>query len=72
MCGASTYELIRSLVAPNKPTDKTLAELTKLVKDHLAPRPSSIVQRFHFNARTQSENESVSEYVAELRKLAET
>ena len=72
VCGASTYELIRSLVAPDKPTDKTLVELTKLVKDHLTPRPSSIVQRFHFNARTQSENESVSQYVAELRKLAET
>ena len=27
---------------------------------------------FHFNARSQSENESVSQYVAELRKLAET
>ena len=72
VCGASTYELIRSLVAPDKPTDKTLVELTKLVKDHLTPRPSSIVQRFHFNVRTQSENESVSQYVAELRKLAET
>ena len=42
------------------------------MKDHLTPRPSSIVQRFHFNARSQSENESVSQYVAELRKLAET
>ena len=72
VCGAPTYELIRSLVAPNKPTEKTLEELTKLVKDHLTPRPSSIVQRFHFNARVQNENESVSQYVAELRKLAET
>ena len=71
VCGAGIYELIRSLVAPSKPTEKTLQELIQLVKDHLMPRPSIIVQRFHFNARNQNETETVSQYVAELRRLAE-
>lgn len=57
VCGASTYELIHSLVAPNKPNDKSLQDLVKIVKEHLSPKPSSIVQRFHFNACIQSENE---------------
>ena len=27
VCGAATYKLIRGLVAPSKPTDKTFAQL---------------------------------------------
>lgn len=72
ICGPATYELIWSLVMPSKPTDKTLQELFKLVKDNVMPRPSTIVQCFHCNARIQSETESVSQYVVELRRLAET
>ena len=54
-CGASTYGSIRSLVAPSKPTDKALGELLAIVKEHLAPAPSSIMQRYTFNARSQKE-----------------
>ena len=45
VCGAKTYKLIRNLVNPRKPTDKSYAELVNLVKNHLNPRPSSIVYR---------------------------
>ena len=37
-CGAKTYKLIRNLVAPGKPTDKSFAELINIVKNHLNPR----------------------------------
>ena len=40
-CGAPTYQLIRNLVAPGKPTDKTFNELVALVQDHHQPRPST-------------------------------
>eukprot|EP00731_Ephydatia_muelleri_P032474 Em0024g18a len=63
--------LIRSLVAPSKPTDKSVDEIMKLVKDHLTPQPSSIVQRFKFNSRSQQDTETVSQFVAELKKLSE-
>ena len=53
VCGTASYQLIRSLVAPSKPTDKSVDEIMKLVKDHLTPQPSSIVQRFKFNSRSQ-------------------
>ena len=43
VCGAKTYKLIRNLVNPRKPTDKSFAELANLVKNHLNPRASSIV-----------------------------
>ena len=35
------------------------------------PKPSPIVKRYKFNTRRQGEGESVSTYVAELRKIAE-
>ena len=44
VCGASTYQLIRNLVSPSKPTDKTFAQLVKLVQDHHQSPPSAIVQ----------------------------
>ena len=71
VCGAQTYQLIRSLVVPAKPTDKTLKELMDLVKEHLQPAPSVIMQRFNFNGRMQKGEEAVAEYVAELRRIAE-
>ena len=52
-CGAQTYQLIRNLVAPEKPTDKTFTEIVALVKDHHQPRPSTIVQRYNFHTRNQ-------------------
>ena len=70
-CGASTYQLIRNLVAPAKPVDHTFAEIVKLVQDHHQPPPSAIVQRFNFHSRSRRQGESVSAFVAELRKLSE-
>ena len=52
-CGAPTYQLIRNLVAPGKPTDKSFSEIVVLVRDHHQPRPSTIVQHFNFHTRTQ-------------------
>ena len=70
-CGGDTYQLIRSLVFPAKPTERTFSEIVELVHDHLLPAPSSIVQRFKFFCRSQQDSESVSQFVAELRKLSE-
>ena len=70
-CGAATYGLIRSLAAPNKPTDVSYQELVDLVHNHLNATPSLIVQRFKFNSRTQQPGESIASYVAEIRRLSE-
>ena len=70
-CGAPTYQLIRNLVAPGKPTDKSFTEIVALVRDHHQPRPSTIVQHFNFHTQTQKPGEKISEFVAQLRKLSE-
>eukprot|EP00731_Ephydatia_muelleri_P013136 Em0007g446a len=70
-CGNDTYLLIRSLAAPDKPTDKSISEILELARDHFCPSRSVIVQRYNFNCRTQKEGETVSQFCAELRRLSE-
>ena len=68
--GSDTYALLRSLLAPTKPRDKTFQDLTDTLQRHFDPKPLVIAERFHFHRRDQAEGESVSEYLAELRRLA--
>ena len=70
--GTKTYSLIRTLCHPAKPETKSLAELQKLVKDHLSPEPITIAERYAFYNRKQSSTETAAEFVNALRQLAET
>lgn len=69
--GAATYSLMRNLLSPAKPKDKTFQELVLLMKNHYDPKPSEIVQRYKFDSRARKPNETVMEYVAKLRRLAQ-
>lgn len=69
--GAETYQLIRSLVAPAKPKEKSFGNLVKLVQEHHQPIPSAIVQRYKFNSRAQKTGEFIATFVAELQRIAE-
>ena len=71
LVGRSAYNLLRSLIAPAKPTDKTFGELVSVLTKHYSPKPTEVMQRFRFNSRVRREGESIADYVAELRKLAE-
>ena len=68
--GASTYGLLRTLLTPDKPSEKSLADLTSALVAHYEPKPMVITQRFHFHRRNQDPTESITEYVAALRKLS--
>lgn len=69
--GRSAYNLLRSLLAPGKPTEKTFEELIAVLAAHYSPPPTEVMQWFRFNSRARKEGESVADYVAELRKLTE-
>ena len=69
--GAQTYQLIRNLLAPTKPTDVSFAEIVDAMQKHIQPLPSVIVQRFNFHSRARRPGETVSAFVAELRKHSE-
>ena len=68
--GVKTYGLLRSLTAPRAPKEKTLAELTTLLQSHYEPTPIVIAERYRFHRRDQTAEESVADYVAELRRQA--
>ena len=67
--GGKTYALLRNLVAPTPPKDKTFDELVAVLKAHFEPKPLIIAERFAFHRRQQAKGETVADYVAELRKL---
>ena len=69
--GGKTYSLLRNLTIPAEPSTKTYAEIVTLLNDHLSPKPLVIAERFRFHKRDQKEGESITVYVAELRKLTE-
>ena len=50
VCGPATYQLIRSLSSPAKPSERTYKQIIKLVQEHQQPTPSFIVQRFNFHS----------------------
>ena len=61
---------MRSLLSPTKPQEKTFAELEAKLKKHFELKKIIIAERFNFHRRNQAPDESITEYVAELRKLA--
>ena len=68
--GATTYALLRNLVTPDAPKDKDFATLSKLLKDHYEPTPIVIAERYRFYSRKQNADESIAEYIAELKRLS--
>ena len=67
--GAKIYTLLRNLMEPTLPQDATFDDLVKILKTHFEPQPVIIAERFHFHRRTQAVGETISDYIAQLRKL---
>ena len=65
--GVKTYSLLCDLLSPANPKDKSFAQLSEALKNHFEPKPMVIAERFTFYCRDQYPNESILEYVAELR-----
>lgn len=69
--GGKTFNLLRSLVQPAKPGDKSYNEIVTILKNHYSPKPLVIAERFRFHKRNQEEGESVAQFVAVLKQLSE-
>ncbi|UYV70739.1 K02A2.6-like, partial [Cordylochernes scorpioides] len=63
-------KLGNDLFFPSTMKEQPYERLIQIIKLHLAPRKKVIPQRCRFLKRIQLENESVSEYLRELRHLA--
>ena len=71
VCGSKVYKLTSDLLALKKPCDKSYTDLCTLIKDHLHPKPSEIVQSFKFHSSYIQSGQSVATYTAHLRHLAQ-
>lgn len=68
--GEEAYELLTTLASPKKPSSLSLQEAVNLLGAHLQPKPSFLAERYRFRQRRQLQNETIAEYVAELKKMA--
>lgn len=64
------YKLLRSLCAPDLPGEKELGELVSLIQNHLKPKASARTQRYKFKECKQMPGQSVTTYLAELKKIS--
>uniref|UniRef100_A0A8C3HRM3 CCHC-type domain-containing protein n=1 Tax=Chrysemys picta bellii TaxID=8478 RepID=A0A8C3HRM3_CHRPI len=69
--GAKTYSLLCSLLHPVKPETKSYSDIVEILGSHFSPKPLVIAERYRFHKRDQKEDETVVQFVATLRKLAE-
>ena len=70
--GAKAYDVLSDLCSPTVHSEKTYDELSTILKDHFAPRKLVIAERYRFHNCTQRDGESVSEFAANLKRLAST
>jgi hypothetical protein len=68
--GRYGYEILKNLVTPKKPSESKYDELTKMLKDHVNPKPVVMVERHRFAKQCQG-NKIVTQFLADLRKAAE-
>lgn len=60
-----TYELLRSLMTPDKPREKSFKHITDTLQQQFCLKPLIIMEYFRFHQRNKQERESVTQYVSE-------
>jgi len=70
--GSELYALLSSLIAPKLPQELPYEELILILEKHLCPPPNILVEQHRFLSRFQDQNESISNFVASLRKFTST
>ena len=68
--GPKTYATLKNLTAPGLPADCDLQTLKEHLVQHFKPQSIIIAERFQFHKRDQHPDETINEFMIELRKLA--
>ena len=68
--GTKTYQLLRDLMAPTLPKEKSFEDIVGVLKEHFQPKPLVIAERFYFHRSQQGVGESIADFVAGLRRRA--
>ncbi|XP_077520040.1 uncharacterized protein LOC144129845 [Amblyomma americanum] len=70
LCGEQTYDTVCALIQPSTPAAVSYDDIVAALQKHYDPRPSEVYSRARFQRRDQLEGETVSAYIAELKRLA--
>ena len=70
--GSETFKLLCTLCAPKKPEECSYAVLKDKLNKQFGTKKLVLAERYHFYAYKQQDNQSLSEYLAELRRLVST
>ena len=70
--GSETFTLLCSLCTPGKPEDCTYEALKQKLDRQYGVKKLVLAERFRFYSYKQSKTQSLTDYVAELCKLALT
>lgn len=70
--GEKAYVTLRSLLLPKTPTEVKYEEATEALRKHYAPKRSVVTERYHFYQRKQEPNESIKQFIVELKRVAAT
>ncbi|XP_061510325.1 uncharacterized protein LOC133392798 [Anopheles gambiae] len=70
--GGATYDVLCNKLKNAEPQTKTFQEIVSILQEHFNPNPLEILENFKFANRKQAENETLSTYLMELEKLAQT
>ena len=68
--GSDAYRILKDICFPTAPTAKSYTELTNELKKHFKPKRLAVAERFRFNTVQQQPGQTVSEFVAQLKKLS--
>lgn len=64
--GSTNFNTIAALSAPKLPNELSYDELIKLLKAHMSPKQNVLVMQ-HQLSKYQSDNQTIADYVADLR-----
>ena len=64
--GQYGYNILKSLTSPDKPGTKEYKELTKMLNEHLEPKPTTLAERYRFHQIRQQKDMPL-EYLCEWK-----
>ena len=68
--GKDTYALVKTLVFPQKPTDKSYNELKQALLQHLLPTNFQATERAAFHSLVRASNESIRNFILKIQQQA--
>ena len=68
--GKESYNTLKDCCLPDKPTDKSFADICKIMQEYYKPSVLIVAEAYRFHQTKQEAGEAVSVYANRLRRLA--